>query len=467
MAALPLLQFRLPQLTGCVEIVRMQEGPASLSSRQETSGRSIRFIADFLSQKRPSKLTGLLLARLDAFNRIAATFGEMRSSVFCNDYVQQLRTQLPPNTPVIRLSERRFAILLGLDSMTTIIDIASQLAEEQPPQFRNGDDTLFVDLTLGVAVFPTHADSAESLFRRAELALNEAASNDLNFEIYRPEATQQQAALWKFSSDLESAIKSGGIDIYMQPQVRVTDGKMVGAEALIRWRQQSGRLILPGDFIPIAERSGSIVPLTWVVFDKVAARLETWPDFEDEFKVAINVSARVLDHTDFGPRLNELKARLAQRGVGLVLELTEESLISDYNSALARLHRICKQGVELAIDDFGKGYSSLSYLKDIPASEIKIDRTFVATAASDDKDWYIIKAATELAHAFGMRVVGEGVDSIEALQALDQLGCELAQGFFISRPMRAELLLEWARAYESAATGRNLIRNPGPRVAKA
>jgi EAL domain-containing protein (putative c-di-GMP-specific phosphodiesterase class I)/GGDEF domain-containing protein len=428
----------------------MQEEPENLPRRLEAS-RSVRFIEDFLRQKGPRRrLTGLILARLDAFNKIGATFGEERSIEFCKSYSEQLRQLLPPNTPVIRLTERRFAMLLALDSMTTIIDVAAHLAEDHPPQFQNGADTLFVDLTLGVAVHPTHADTAEDLLRRAELALNDASARDLNFEIYRPESTQQQAALWKFSSDLERAIKKGEIEIYMQPKVQVADRKIVGAEALTRWRQESGRLVLPGEFVPIAERSGSIVPLTWLVFDKVAAHVAAWPKFADEFRVAINVSAQVLDHADFAPRLNALHDKLTACGAGLILELTEESLISEQESALARLNRIRKAGVELAIDDFGRGYSSLSYLKDIPASEIKIDKRFVGTAPSDPKDWHIIHAATELAHAFGMRVVGEGVDTAEAMAALRELGCELAQGFYIARPMRADLLPEWARAYASA-----------------
>jgi len=430
----------------------MNDRPVNTANPADGNGRSMQFIAEFLKRESPHKLTGLLLAQLDAFNRIGSAFGDDRSSEFCTEYAQQLRAMLPPNTPVIRLAQRRFAILLSLDSMTTIIDITSHLAEEQPPQFQDNGDSLFVDLTLGVAMHPTHANSAESLYRRAELALNEASAKDLNFEIYRPEATQEQVTLWKFQSDLERAIKDGGIEVYLQPKVRISDGEMIGAEALIRWRQESGRLILPGEFVPLSERSGSIVPLTWLVFDKVAELISSWPVFEQEFKIAINISARVLDHTDFGPRLNALVETLSKCGVGLILELTEESLISDDGSVLGRLNRIRKSGVELSIDDFGKGYSSLSYLKDIPASEIKIDKTFVTNAPIDAKDRHIIKAATELAHAFGMRVVGEGVDCIEVLQILAELGCELAQGFYIARPMRAELLLEWARAYGSTST---------------
>jgi EAL domain-containing protein (putative c-di-GMP-specific phosphodiesterase class I)/GGDEF domain-containing protein len=443
----------------------MNDGPVSFTNRRESSGRAMQFIGEFLKRDLKHKLTGLLLARLDAFNRIGATFGEQRSNDFCSDYATQLRSLLPPNTPVIRLTERRFAMLLALDSMTTIIDIASRLAEEQPPQFRDGDDTLFVDLTLGVAVYPTHADCAESLFRRAELALNEASAKDLNFEIYRPEATQQQVTLWKFSSDLERAVKNGAIETYLQPKIRVSDGQMVGAEALIRWRQESGRLILPGEFVPIAERSGSIVPLTWLVFDRIAELISSWPPFEGEFKIAINVSAQVVDHTDFGPRLNALVESLKKSNVGLILELTEESLISD-DSALGRLRRLRKSGVELAIDDFGKGYSSLSYLKEIPATEIKIDKSFISTAPFDEKDRHIIKAAIDLAHAFGMRVVAEGVDDGETMQTLESLGCEYAQGFYIARPMRADLLLEWAKAYASAAPSMTLSGEGSSQVAE-
>jgi len=431
----------------------MSDAYDQTSTLRSRTGRSVQFIGQFLQHSKSHKLTGLVLARLDAFNRISATFGEDRSAAFCQEYQEQLRRLLPPKTPVIRLTDRRFAILLALDSMTTIIDIASRLADEQPPQFRNGDDSLFVDLTLGVAVYPTHADSPESLFRRAELALNEASAKDLSFEIYHPEATQQQVTLWKFASDLERAIKSGRIEIYMQPKIRVSDRSMIGAEALIRWRDDSGRLILPGEFIPIAERSGSIVPLTWLVFEKVAQLVRGWPVLDRDFSIAVNVSPRVVDHTDFMPRLNELAETLTTSGIGLIIELTEESLISDDHSSLSRLKRIRKAGIELAIDDFGKGYSSLSYLKDIPANEIKIDKSFVSNAPSDSKDRHIIEAATSLAHAFGMRVVAEGVDDEAAMQALEELGCEYAQGFYIARPMRADLLLEWARAYASTIPG--------------
>lgn len=415
---------------------------------------SVRFVEQFLAQGSCGRLTGLLLGQLDTFNRISATFGQQQAESFCADYAQKLRRMLPPSTPVLRLSERRFAVLIPLESMTTIIDVASILAEEHPPQLCVGDDTFLVDVTLGIAVYPTHADDAESLFRRAELALNEARQNDLTFEIYRPDSTQQQAALWKFASDLDQAVQAGNFEVYVQPKVGIADGRVAGAEALVRWRQESGRLISPADFIPFAERSGSVIPISWLVFDRVAALAEGWSSLPAGFTVAINVSAQVLDHTQFRSRLGRLKAALDARDIQLTLELTEESLVKGRNEGSGKLERIRKMGVGLAIDDFGKGYSSLTYLKEIPATEIKIDKQFIGSVASDSKDLHIVKATIDLAHAFGMQVVAEGVDNDQSLRVLAELGCELAQGFYIARPMRADLIVEWVRRYTNGKTAR-------------
>lgn len=423
-------------------------GEADVKAKRQPAragSASIRFIDQFLKTGATTKLTGLMIGQLDAFNRISSTFGADRSKAFCAEYAQQLRSMLPPSTPVIRLSERRFAILLSIDAMAQLIDIASRLGEEQPPQFAVGDDTLLVDLMLGIAVYPTHAHDGASLFRRAELALNEARSREHTFEIYRPDATQQQATLWKFASDLEKAIQQGQIEIYFQPKVRTSDGVTVGAEALVRWRQEDGQLVMPGDFIPLAERSGSIVPMTWTVFDKVAELIESWTLATHNFSIAINISAQVLDHVDFKANVMELNRRLDRQGVGLVLELTEETLVANFSDAIKKVKRIRELGVGFAIDDFGKGYSSLTYLKDIPATEIKVDRKFISRIGVDAKDRQIVKATMELAEAFGMKVVAEGVDNGESMRTLSDLGCELAQGFYISRPMRGELLEDWVR----------------------
>ena len=428
---------------------------------------SIRFIEQFLSQGSSHQLTGLLLGQLDAFNRISTTFGHEQSETFCADHAQRLRNLLPAGTPVIRLSERRFAVLLTLESMSTIMDVAAEIAEGHQPQLQVNEDTFLVDVTLGIAVYPTHAEDASSLFRRAELALKEAREHELNFEIYRPDATQQQAALWKFESELERAVNERELEVYYQPKLSIGDGRIVGCEALVRWRSHSGRLISPEEFIPLAERSGSIVDITWLVFDQVAEHAAEWGELERPFTISVNASPQVLEHAKFFVQLDGLKGRLEALDVKLCLELTEDSLVEGGQGLPHRLRKIRDRGVDLSIDDFGKGYSSLTYLKDIPATEVKVDRRFISTISIDEKDRHIVKAVVELARAFGMQIVAEGVDSDESLRVVTELGCQVTQGFYIARPMRSELLLDWVKSYNADTFSKMLETSSQPMIVEA
>jgi diguanylate cyclase (GGDEF)-like protein len=417
---------------------------------------SIRFVEQFLKQGQQGRLAGLLLGQLDAFNRIATTFGHDRCESFCSEYADKLRETFPAKTPVIRLSERRFAILLDVDSMSAVMDAAIQLTEDNPPQIEVEGDKFLVDVTIGIAVYPSHADNAATLFRRAELALKGARENELSFDIYRPDATQQQAALWKFESELKNAVQGNELEVYFQPKVEIAERRVCGVEALVRWRTQSGRFIPASDFIPLAERAGSIVPITWLVFDRIAERVRDWANLPKPFSIAVNVSPQLLAVDEFLPRLKSLKAPTDERGFGLTLELTEDSLVHSDDSSLQCIDRVRKLGIDLSIDDFGKGYSSLSYLKQIPATEIKIDKRFIGSIAIDQKDQQIVKTVISLAHALGMRVVAEGVDSAEALASIKGLGCEMAQGYYIGRPMRGDLVADWLEHYAANATSSNL-----------
>lgn len=429
-------------------MITAREEPSSGKHRSA----SIRFVEQFIHSQQAGRLSGLLLGQLDAFNRIATTFGHEQCEAFCAAYAEKLRETLPPKTPIIRLSDRRFAVLLAVDSMSAVMDAAIGLTEENPPQLNVGADTFLVDVTLGIAVYPSHADDAATLFRRAELALKEARENELAFDIYRPDATQQQAALWKFETELQQAVQRNELEVYFQPKVEIQSRRVCGAEALVRWRTQSGRFVPAGEFIPLAERSGSILLITWLVFDRLVERLADWTAVQPPFSIAVNVSPQVLSHPEFIGRLRSVKRALDERGFSLTIELTEDSLVQGDDASLVAIDRIRKLGVELAIDDFGKGYSSLTYLKQIPATELKIDKRFIANIALDEKDQHIVETVITLAHALGMRVVAEGVDSAEALAAIAKLGGEMAQGFFIARPMRGDLVPDWIQNYTASAT---------------
>ena len=431
-----------------------QDEPGAGSGKRRST--SISFIEQFLRQGQQGRLAALLVGKLDAFNRIATTFGRDRCEEFCAEYSDRLRDILPPRTPIIRLSERRFAVLLDCDSMSSVLDHAVSLTEDHQPEISIGKDKLFVDVTLGIAVYPSHADDAETLFRRAELAQKEAREKELAWDIYRPDATQQQAALWKFESDLQGAVQRRELEVYFQPKVEIATRRVCGVEALVRWRSPSGAFIPASEFIPMAERTGTIVPITWLVFDHVAARVAEWDAVQRPFSLAVNVSPPILVHAEFSTRIKALKAALDERGFGLTIEITEDSLVQGDESALAGIERLRKLGVDFALDDFGKGYSSLGYLKELPATEIKIDKRFIGTIATDATDREIVKTVVALARALGMRVVAEGIDNAEALDIVSKLGCEMAQGFFIGRPMRGDLVPAWIDRYLASATSVSL-----------
>lgn len=423
---------------------------------RSTSSPSIRFIEQFVGQRPANKLTGVLLGQLDSFNRISTAFGEEKASEFCQDYTEKLRDLFPPSTPIIRLAGRRFVVLTAPESMSSVMDAAACITEESQPQINVDEDSFFVDVTVGIAVHPTHATDAPTLFRRAELALQSAKDKEIAYDIYTTDATRQLANLWKMESDLTAAIRRGELEVYYQPKIDLVRSAVGGLEALVRWRSPDGGFVPADDFVPLAEGSGQIVPLTWLVFDRVLDAAEDWKYFDQPLSLSINVAPQLIGLTEFYSRLRSLKEALKGQNIDLTVELTEDGLLGIDEKALASLMRIRKLGVGLSIDDFGKGHSSLSYLKQIPANEIKIDKRFVESIATDRADQQIVKAVIELSHALDMTVVAEGVDSRENLEIISGLGCDLAQGFLIARPMRSDHVVEWITCYSGSSVMRGV-----------
>jgi len=427
---------------------------------RSTSSPSIRFIEQFVGQRPENSLTGVLLGQLDSFNRISTAFGEEKANEFCKEYTERLRELFPPSTPIIRLAGRRFVVLTAPDSMSSVMDAAACITEESQPQIQVDEDSFFVDVTVGIAVHPTHATDASTLFRRAELALQGAKDKEMAYDIYTTDATRQLANLWKLESNLTAAIRRGELEVYYQPKIDLGGSSVAGLEALVRWRSPDGGFMSADTFVPLAENSGQIVPLTWLVFDRVLDAAENWKYFDQPLSLSINVAPQLIVLTEFYSRLRSLKEALKSQNIELTVELTEDGLLSIDEKALASLLRIRKLGVGLSIDDFGKGHSSLSYLKQIPANEIKIDKRFVESIATDRADQQIVKAVIDLSHALDMRVVAEGIDCRENLEIISSLGCDMAQGFLIARPMRSDHVVEWISCYSDSSLMRGIPTVP-------
>jgi EAL domain-containing protein (putative c-di-GMP-specific phosphodiesterase class I) len=283
-----------------------------------------------------------------------------------------------------------------------------------------------------------HGSTVEQLNQRADIAMYAAKASGRGQVMFEPELDRHSPRRLSLAGSLRSAIADGEIVLFFQPKADLHTGHIVGVEALARWRHPELGLIGPTEFVPIAEQTGLIGPLTSHVLDEALRQQREWSDEGLELSVAVNLSARSFLDTQLAveiPRLLELRGVPAEM---LELEITESMLMLDPARAKATLERLSRIGLSLSVDDFGTGYSSLANLKRLPVDGIKIDKSFVMDMAHDPSDAAIVRSTIELAHNLGLRVVAEGVESEGAWRQLEALGCDYAQGYYLSRPLPAE-----------------------------
>jgi EAL domain-containing protein (putative c-di-GMP-specific phosphodiesterase class I) len=303
--------------------------------------------------------------------------------------------------------------------------------------------TLQIETSIGVALHPEHTDSVPRLLQLADVAMYQAKEERTGVEVYRPERDIHTPDRLGLLGSLRRAIENDELVMHFQPTVSFPAGSPVGVEALVRWDHPERGLIYPDAFLDLVEQSGMMRQLTHVVLAKSLAQAALWWHAGVELPVAVNVSVRDLSDTGFADvvagllRANELPAR------ALKLEITEHVLMADPGRVTQALESMGRLGVDLSLDDFGTGYSSLVHLKRLPVSELKVDRSFVQRMTSDADDAAIVRSIVDLAHSLGLRVVAEGVETVETWYALQDLGCDLAQGYLISRPMPGDDITRW------------------------
>jgi predicted signal transduction protein with EAL and GGDEF domain len=307
---------------------------------------------------------------------------------------------------------------------------------EQP--FQIDEHEVFISASIGIAMAPADATLADELLRYADIALYEAKDAGRNtWRFYAGDMNARILDRRQLESDLRHAIKHDELRLHFQPRYQIAGRVMAGAEALVRWEHPERGLLSPDVFIPIAEETGLILPLSNWVLHTACRAASTWPE---ELFVSVNLSP-----TEFqrGQLVSRVQAVLAQTGLNparLELELTENVMLDDAKGALQIMHDLKALGVRLAMDDFGTGYSSLSYLRSFPFDGLKIDRSFISGLAASGDDQSIIEAIVGLGRALSLTVTAEGVETIEQLQALQDARCDEVQGYFLSRPMDAQAI---------------------------
>ena len=386
-----------------------------------------------LAARRNQKMFGVLLLDLDRFKDINDALGHDRGDSLLQEVTARLRGVLRATDTIARLGGDEFAVLTtDAKHPDDVVATAKKILAALEGPFAIADQMVETGASIGTAMYPLHGDDPSTLLRRADVAMYVAKRSGGGYAVYAPEQEAQTLRRSGLAGELRRSIPQGELVLHYQPQVTLATGAIHSVEALVRWNHPREGLMPPDRFIPMAEETGIIHPLTAWVIDSALAQLTKWLADGLDVSVSLNVSPRnIEDHS-----LEEMVARALgtfkvepQR---LTLEITEGVAMAA--AAAKALHRLNEMGVRLALDDFGTGYSSLLYLMRLPVNEIKIDRSFVSALASDPDSGAIVRSAVGLGHNLGLRVVAEGLQDRAAEAVLVEAGCDAAQGFLVGRP---------------------------------
>jgi diguanylate cyclase (GGDEF)-like protein/PAS domain S-box-containing protein len=392
---------------------------------------------------REGESLAVLVMDLDEFKNVNDTLGHQRGDALLRLVADRLAGCLRDGDTVARLGGDEFGILpLGPTDLAAAAIMAWTIAQALEAPFVVDGNRLDVRASIGIALAPEHGDNIDDLLRRADLAMYDAKRSGVGYALFAAEQEETPARRLALLGDLRRCVEQDELVLHYQPKIDLATRTTIGVEALLRWNHPSGRLVMPDEFLPEAERTALMMPITEWVLNEALRTLATWRDQGYELTMAVNLGAICLAE---GSGLFAMVERLTSLwGIPpdkLTLELTESALIDTALPGL--LARLQDMDARLSIDDFGTGYSSLLYLQQLPVVEIKADRSFVTTMASEQDDAVIVRSIIDLAHNLGLRVVAEGIEDEGTLDLLIEFGCDAAQGYFFSRPVPAADLVSW------------------------
>ncbi len=391
--------------------------------------------------RRESHPLAVMIMDLNHFKEVNDTLGHHSGDVLLSIIAQRLRESLREADTIARLGGDEFAILLATDAHRSGAEsVAAKIAELVERPIDIDGVTIQVGASIGIALYPEHGDDADQLARRADVAMYVAKRAGAPYAVYAPEDDRSSIRRLTLLGELRQAIVADQLILHHQPTIDLDTGSVLRSEALLRWMHPEHGLMAPGEFMELAEMSGIIQPLTRWVLRQGIRQVRDLSRQGTDLHVAVNVSARNLYEPDLVPWIRSLLDEEAFPGERLTLEITESLLMDDPILAFEVLNQLKELGISLSIDDFGTGYSSLSYLRDLPIDEIKIDQSFVAAMSGPAGDDTIVRSVIDLGHNLGLAVVAEGVEDLDTLLRLRELGCDRAQGFLLSKPMPVEQL---------------------------
>jgi diguanylate cyclase (GGDEF)-like protein/PAS domain S-box-containing protein len=391
--------------------------------------------------KRQSQNMAVMFLDLDRFKVVNDTLGHPVGDTLLQAVSQRLKACLREGDTLSRIGGDEFMLLLPLiHSRDNVIFIAEKVLAALKAPFNIEGNEIFIGVSVGIALYPEDGDNRETLIKHADIAMYHAKDHGRNnFKFFTSELNKALSGRLSVENDMRHALQEGQFQVYYQPQVDIQTQRIRGMEALIRWNHPKRGLVMPDDFISVAEDCGLINPISDWVLNTVCRQANHWTAAGlPTPTVAVNISARQIEHPRFVDRFMEVLLGGYAKGKGIEVEITESALMRDVDGSITKLRKLADQGVDISIDDFGTGYSSLSYLKKLPVHTLKIDRSFIHDLNSHQSGATIVAGITAMAKGLKLNVVAEGVETAEQLNYLRELGCDAYQGFYYSRAVTAD-----------------------------
>ncbi|MDA0229212.1 MAG: bifunctional diguanylate cyclase/phosphodiesterase [Proteobacteria bacterium] len=394
--------------------------------------------------RREKRKLPLLVLDVNAFKDVNDGLGHQAGDHVLKEVAVRISEVERDSDTAARLGGDEFAVVLPT---TATIDGAMVVAQKiasavEAPMLVDGH-RLLLGVSIGISLYPDNGSDDKGLVSLALVAMNEAKRSGGGFVACAPDQNRSPSGKLILAGDIRDAIDHNELTLHYQPKVAMNDGRVIGAEALVRWNHPKQGLIYPDNFIPLVERTGLINSLTLAVLDAALAQARIWQLAGKPKSISVNLSSRVLHDASLPEHVSE---RLKFHQIPpdcLILEITETAIMIDADKAMEVVTSLAELGVGIAIDDFGTGYSSLSYLRRLPAQEIKIDRSFVLNMHKNADDKTIVRSVIDLANNLGMKVVAEGVENREIYDLLKDMDCYCAQGYYISRPVDEDKFSDW------------------------
>jgi len=421
-----------------LEYLSLYDSVTALPNRSLFSDRLSR---DIVEAESDGSSIGILLIDIDSFKDINDTLGHDRGDNLLNKIARRFDGEIKYNETLARLGGDEFIVVLPDQNQKQVIKRAQKFINSLKDTFTIEKNTIVVNASIGVAIYPEHGKSIGNLLSHADFAMYEAKSSSIKICVYNPDNDHLAQGHLAMVADVRNALDEKQFELHYQPKISAQSGQLVSAEALGRWHSKDRGNVPPNIFIGVLEQNGLIDEYTYWAIETALAQAKEWKSGQKcdriILRVAVNLSPQTLMHPDFKKKIDQI-IKDESDGELLTFEITENLFLSEFDRLAEVLEHICSLGVELSIDDYGTGYSSLSRLRRLPVSELKIDQAFIKEMVDNKDDQAVVHSTIELAHNLGLSVVAEGVENKSSLDLLTKLGCDTIQGFLISKPLSAE-----------------------------